>query len=344
MSRAQLTSTVEQSSGGAVAPFLAGKNKIINGDYAIAQRGQSFSNPSFAAYTLDRWRNNNYDVAPTTYSIAQVSFDYSASPASDKLPISGYSGTYFFRSTITTVGSNTVYDTCTQRIEGIPFSNQTVTVSFWAKSDSTRTQKVTLAQNFGSGGSGDAAIFSLSSFTTTSSWQRFTFTGTVANVAGNTIGSNPFLYFSIRKASASGSVLDVWGVQVEAGSVATPFTTASNTLQGELSLCQRYYWRNNGDTFSQLGAGTNASTTAAYIQVSAPVTMRTIPTAIDYANLSVYDSASYPGVSAISFLGNQSSPKTFGINCTSTSLTQFRPVFLICNNNINGYLGFSAEL
>jgi len=281
MSRAQLTSTVEQSSGGVVAPFLAGKNKIINGDFAISQRGQSFSNPSFAAYTLDRWRNNNYDVAPTTYSIAQVAFDYSASPASDKLPISGYSGTYFFRSTITTVGSNTVYDTCTQRIEGIPFSNQTVTVSFWAKSDSTRTQKVTLAQNFGSGGSGDAAIFSLSSFTTTSSWQRFTFTGTVANVAGNTIGSNPFLYFSIRQASASGSVLDVWGVQVEAGSVATPFTTASNTLQGELALCQRYLPAfNSTGTASALGPGLFVASTDLRVSFNFPVTPRVAPTGV----------------------------------------------------------------
>jgi len=348
MSRAQLTSTVEQSSGGVVAPFLAGKNKIINGDFAISQRGQSFSTPSFAAYTLDRWRNNNYDVAPTTYSIAQVAFDYSGSPASDKLPISGYSGTYFFRSTITTVGSNTVYDTCTQRIEGIPFSNQTVTVSFWAKSDSTRTQKVTLAQNFGSGGSGDAAIFSLSSFTTTSSWQRFTFTGTVANVAGNTIGSNPFLYFSIRQASASGSVLDVWGVQVEAGSVATPFTTASNTLQGELALAMRYYYRatsvGSSSNYQHFGMGQAYSSSAAKVPIPLPVAMRTAPSISSTGSLGLLNAAN-------SAIGN-ASVGADGVSTTvagtywtgSSGLVAGNATTLIANGNSSCYIEFSSEL
>ena len=339
MSRAQLTSTVEQSSGGAVAPFLAGKNKIINGDFGVWQRGTSFSS---GVYTADRWVTG-YINGGISLTWSQVAFDYGSSPASDKLPISGQNGTYFARSSIASA-SATYAETFVQKIEDVKtFANQTIAISFWAKSDSARTQTLAIYQLFGSGGLATAGG-GVSTFNTTTSWQRFTFTTTPASIVGKTIGAGSNIGFYIAQAVASGSVLDLWGVQVEAGSVATPFTTASNTLQGELSLCQRYYWRNNGDTFSQLGAGTNASTTAAYIQVSAPVTMRTIPTAIDYANLSVYDSASYPGVSAISFLGNQSSPKTFGINCTSTSLTQFRPVFLICNNNINGYLGFSAEL
>ena len=276
MSRAQLTSTVEQNTGGAVAPFVAGKNKIINGDFNVWQRGTTFTSPSYNQYTADRWRNNNYDVAPTTYSISQVVFDYSASPAADKLPISGYSGTYFYRSSLTTIGSNTAYDTCFQRIEGIPFNNQAITISFWAKSDSSRTQNLLAAQNFGSGGSSDYTVFYFQSFTTTSSWQRFTFTGTMASIAGKTIGSTPFFYLGIRQASASGSILDVWGVQVEAGSVATPFTTATGTVQGELAACQRYYQTIN-TTSDILGIGSAYSSTNAYIFRPFPVTMRATP-------------------------------------------------------------------
>ena len=94
MSRAQLTSTVEQNSAGAASPFLAGKNKIINGDFYWSQRGTSFSLVSGQNYTLDRFYN--YLNAGSITS-SQQAFDYSASPAADKLPISSYGGVSFMR-------------------------------------------------------------------------------------------------------------------------------------------------------------------------------------------------------------------------------------------------------
>jgi hypothetical protein len=348
MSRAQLTSTVEQNTGGAVAPFVAGKNKIINGDFGIWQRGTSFTSPSYNQYTADRWRNNNYDVAPTTYSISQVVFDYSASPAADKLPISGYSGTYFYRSSLTTIGSNTAYDTCSQRIEGIPFNNQAITISFWAKSDSSRAQSLLAEQNFGSGGSGDYAVFLFQSFTTTSSWQRFTFTGTMASIAGKTIGSTPFFYFAIRQASASGSTLDIWGVQIEAGSVATPFTTATGTLQGELAACQRYYYRTtlSASAAAIIGFGTAQSTTSALIGVRLPVTMRTNPSSIvESSGLWVYDGVTTINTSAgiTSGGGMATDPNIMNIVATGAGFIQYRPYYLYAATT-SAYLGITAEL
>ena len=56
MSRAQLTSTVEQNTGGAVSPYVAGKNKLINGDFGIWQRGTSASISGYNVYgTCDRF-------------------------------------------------------------------------------------------------------------------------------------------------------------------------------------------------------------------------------------------------------------------------------------------------
>ena len=318
--------------------FAAGKNLIINGDFNIWQRGTTFTSPSFDTYTADRWRNTNYNVAPTTYSITRQTFTPGTAP------VSGYEGSFFFRSTLTTIGSNTVYDTCSQRIEGILDSGQSVTVSFWAKSDSSRTQSFYMAQNYGSGGSGDTDIVAETSFTTTSSWTRFTFTGSVVSATGKTIGTNPFAYTRIRQASASGSVLDVWGVQVEYGSVATAFQTATGTLQGELAACQRYYFR------TTLGAdaitpfqGAAYSTTAAYGIMNSKVTMRTIPTAVDYSNVRITDAITNYTITALA-LWSIRTEDALGLLATGASgLTQFRPYVLSATGS-GGYVGLSAEL
>jgi hypothetical protein len=62
--------------------------------------------------------------------------------------------------------------------------------------------------------------------------------------------------------------LDIWGVQVEYGSKATPFQTASGgSIQGELAMCQRYFERmvNGADNSSEtIGVFQCFSTTQGY--------------------------------------------------------------------------------
>ena len=50
--------------------FAAGKNKFINGDFGIWQRGTSFSNPSDGAYTADRFFTQHNGTG-TTRTISQ---------------------------------------------------------------------------------------------------------------------------------------------------------------------------------------------------------------------------------------------------------------------------------
>jgi hypothetical protein len=271
MTRSRDTADTQDNLGGAVAPFVAGKNKVINGDFGVWQRGTTFSNPASGSYFADRWKAE-WSGTPTTYSFTQQTFTPGTAP------VAGYEGQFFFRSTITTVGTLGDID-IKQAIENVrTFAGQTVTLSFWAKSDTSRTSIVYLAQVFGSGGS-TTVITATPNLNTTSSWQRFSFTLDLASISGKTIGTNSALHINIRQATASGSVLDLWGVQLEAGSVATPFTTASGSIGGELALCQRYYQQIGGDNASQeFCVGQATSTTNVDGVIFLPVIMRVAPT------------------------------------------------------------------
>jgi hypothetical protein len=139
---------------------------------------------------------------------------------------------------------------------------------------------------------------------------------------------------------------DIWGVQVEAGSVATPFQTATGTIQGELSAAQRYYWRttSNGTAATAIGQiATASSTTTVSCPLRCPVTMRVTPTSVDFSNLAVLDiGASRINVSAVAL--DNPSPDIASVSLTSSGLTTQRNYVLYNQSAATGYIGFSAEL
>jgi hypothetical protein len=216
--------------------YAAGKNKIINGDFGIWQRGTSFSSPSSASYTSDRWRTV-FDGTGATRTISQQTFTPGTAP------VSGYEGQFFYRIDQTVAGSGGTFIDARQRIEDVrTFAGQPVTISFWAKAAATQSISIVVDQDFGSGGS--SKVFNAitgSTFNISTAWTRYTLSGNVASVSGKTIGTSSFFEFIIRINSSSTFTVDLWGVQVEYGSVATAFQTATGTLQGELAACQRYY-------------------------------------------------------------------------------------------------------
>jgi hypothetical protein len=268
--------------------FLAGKNKIINGDFYINQRGFS-STTTNSAYGFDRW-TYYYEGGTVTYS-AQ---NFTAGTA----PVAGYEGKSFMRLATTGQSASGNSTRAIQKIEDVrTFAGQTVTVSFWAKASSgTPYVGVNFIQDFGTGGSPSGAAEGLGSAVTIStSWARYSVSRTVASISGKTIGTttpgslNLGLWTSAGSAFASALPgfsalqnvdIDIWGVQVEAGSTATPFTTATGTLQGELSACQRYYYQiGPGSAYASFGVGGfHDSTTAFMFVINTPVVMRTVPT------------------------------------------------------------------
>jgi hypothetical protein len=350
MSRAQQTSTVEQNTGGAVAPFLAGKNKVINGDFGIWQRGTSFSNPSSLAYTADRWAIY-YDGSGATRTISQQAFTTGAAP------VTGYESSFFYRYAVSVAGSGNTANLLRQYIENVRnFAGQTATVSFWAKASASITvPSVGTTQNFGTGGSPSAGVDTgfATNIAVTTSWQRFSFTANIPSISSKTLGTNNDTSLELRfflPAGSSTFTFDIWGVQLEAGSVATPFTTASNTLQGELALCQRYYQRvnNNPSGYGGYGLGSASTTTNVRIDYFFPVQMRTLPSAIDYSTLSstyaVFDGQNLLIPTAITYNSNESYVNQIHLDLTVSGAVQYRPYKGIFQGSSSGYLGFSAEL
>jgi hypothetical protein len=280
---------------GWISNFAAGKNKIINGDFNINQRRFTSSTTS-AEYNFDRWR--------TVYT-GGTSTTTSQTFALGTAPVAGYEGKNFYRVAIT--GQSAVTDSVRvqEEMESVrTFAGQTIAVSFWAKA-ATGTPKiaVNMAQNFGTGGSPSTGVnISTGTVTISTSWARYSLSVAVPSIAGKTIGTNNDDAFSLRLMLSGGSsvataqgiglqnaTFDIWGVQVEAGSVATAFATASGgSFQGELAMCQRYYQK----SYAQATAPATASTTAGcvnYQLISAspadnrnsvrfPVVMRTTPT------------------------------------------------------------------
>ena len=329
--------------------FGANKNRILNGDCNINQRNFS-SGTSIGQYIVDRFTDNGTGGTITS-SVQQ--FTVGAAP------VSGYEAKQFMR--IITASQSAVghYASITQKIEDVrSLAGQTVTVSFWAKSASgTPNIGASLLQDFGSGGS-SYAIASAAVQTITTSWVRYSFTITVPSISGKTIGTSSFIQLFIFVSAGTtisglgypavgvqNNTFDIWGVQVEAGSVATPFQTATGTLQGELAACQRYYYRqsSSGNAYTPFGMGFGSSgTTNALVIIKLPATMRINPSAVDFANTGYQDTSGLVAVTNVVI--DQGGFDTIRLALTTTGLTLNRPITFLANNSTSGYVGLSAEL
>jgi hypothetical protein len=168
---------------------------------------------------------------------------------------------------------------------------------------------------------------------------------------GNSLALNLWMSAGSDFNSRTGSLgiqsntFQIWGVQVEAGSVATAFQTATGTIQGELAACQRYYVRIGGSAlYEPFGLGFGWSTTRAGIQVKLPVTMRTVPSALDFATpMTLSDSVTATAVTTAT-LGDSGKDVALVRADVASGLTQYRPYNLAANNSTSAYVGFSAEL
>jgi hypothetical protein len=213
------------------------QNPVLNSAFQIWQRGTSFAAPNATnGYTADRWVAFR-GVAGGTIS-RQLTGD------TTNLPNIQYCARVQRDSGNTSTSTINFYNIF-ESVNSIPFAGRTVTLSFFARAGanySSTTTNVLLTtgtgtdQNIVSGFTGQTNVLS-STVTPTTTWVRYTYTATLATTATQiSIGiiQNPL------GTAGAADYLEITGVQLEVGSVATQFKTFSATLQGELAACQRY--------------------------------------------------------------------------------------------------------
>jgi hypothetical protein len=237
---------------------MAGRNRIINGNMAIDQRNAGAVVSVNGEYPVDRFK---IAISGSATATAQQS---------TTIPAGFTNSLVYTIGTGVAQGSSSVYRIL-QVIEGFNTADlgwgvsgaQAVTVSFWVRSSVTGTFSGALLESTG----GTASYVFNFSIVATNTWEYKTVT-----IAGPTVGTwqttnsgsillmidlgsgtnyeqaagswstsaNKFRSSgSVVLSATSGATFYITGVQLEAGSVATPFE--HRQYGQELALCQRYF-------------------------------------------------------------------------------------------------------
>ena len=293
------------------------RNLIINGAMQVAQRGTSTSSYTSDGYSVcDRWMYRVSSLGTWT-----ISKDTSVVP-------SGFGSSTKWQCT-TADASPAAGDTLTfsQRLEGQDLqqlkkglaSAEQVTLSFWVRSSKTGTYIVELYD-------ADNTRHISKSYTIDSAdtWEYKTITyagdttGQLANDNGRSLDVNFWLgsgtnftsgtlatsWASVTNANRAvgqvnlgDSASNNWyitGIQLEVGSVATPFERRS--YGEELTACQRYYYEYSSKHVA-FGFATQANQWM-YVRFTFPTTMRSAPS-VTYNQGSVTGSSNSASPSSV---------------------------------------------
>ncbi len=271
MTRARDIADQQDNLGGAVAPFVAGKNACINGGFDFWQRGTSIAfTGSGYQYMSDRWRfvRGNFTTGATVSRQATAdttnlpNIQYCARIQRD----SGNTSTQYLE-----------YATTFETANSLQFAGKTITFSFYARKGanySEATSNLTVLGVYGTGVDQSQENFTGrvqfigTSVTLTTAWQRFFFTG---NVPSNATELAILTAFTPTGTAGANDYFEITGVQYELGVQMTPFARAGGSIGGELALCQRYFAVVNGYSVGGYASGSGQSI---IVPLSLPTTMR----------------------------------------------------------------------
>ena len=364
--------TVPAESGTVVttaSPSLGRRNLIINGAMQVAQRGTSATGVSSSGYkTCDRWLfNYNTTIVNTISQDSDAPSGFGSSLKVDctTADASLAAGNFL-------IIQHRIEG---QNLQGLKYGDsgaEAVTLSFYVKSNKTGAASLGLLQPDNSN-----KMYS-SSYTINSAntWEQktVTFTGDTSGLINNDNGIGLQIDFFLNSGSnfTTGTLTNDWqaldnvdrnasnlgfggstddyfaitGVQLEVGSVATPFEHRS--YGEELALCQRYYQK----LFSSTNYGYPTSSivmayisTDAFGSVSFAQPMRAAPTLTTTGNFRLSDQSATSAATSVSFDSGRTGIYTteIGVN-TAGSLVTGESYHIQNNNDNTASLNFSAEL
>ena len=339
---------------------MAGRNRIINGDMRISQRNAGASTSVSAGatfYGVDRFAGF-FGASATGCTTQQAS----TAPA-------GFINSFKFAVGTGASSSSGQSAWIGQRIEGLNVADlgwgtanaKTVTLSFYVYASATGTYCVFLTNS-----AGDRSYVATYTISSANTWEQKTITiagdtsGTWLTTSGigvsvrwdlgsgssyNTATTSAWQAGDYRNTSSQVNVIGtssatfyITGVQLEAGSVATPFERRS--YGQELALCQRYYWKNSPESdYGYIAVGRTQSTYISALIVN-PVTMRAAPT-FSYSNLGAAHGTPTGAITG-TYGGTQTSllqPTFSGISESAGTINSLQQ-----NGSPIGYLAASAEL
>lgn len=351
---------------------LSNRNLIINGGMAIAQRGTSGTGSGYSS--IDRFRTSYTSVTVGQSQITLTSGDpydegfryaFRATNSNTSSSIYGFSQLSYYVEAQDLAQSGWNYTS----------SSSYITCSFWVRCSLAGTYYM---QYRGHDTSNFLQI--VKSFTVSAdTWTKVTHTipGNASMVINNDNGRGLELAFTTFYGSyyqdsnvsldtwysassgtnfvpgfdqnwnnTASATFDITGVQLEVGSVATPFEHRS--YGDELARCQRYTMVFGGDGttngFDFFASGYVTSASSGSVVFSLPVPLRAIPTLTINGNVQVSSygvNTTATGFSTI-YLGKSG---TLGAAWTSASVhTASNPCFLYAGNAATATLVINAEL
>ena len=343
-----LSGTLNTLSG---AASTVNKNYLINGGFAVAQRGTSFTSGANNndAYTLDRWYilsdgNDAIDVTQDTTTVPT-------------------NGEFAIALDVETVNKKFGIATIIENKDVIGLVGNTVTFSFKAKvSATTKLDNVKAAIVAWSGTADTVTSDIISAWgaegTNPTLIANATYENTPANLNLTTSYASYSISAAVDTASTQNLILFIWSdvtdttlgdflyiaeSKLEIGSSATAFEYAGGTIQGELAACRRYYYQPTGTRYVGVGAANN--TTEVIFAIPLPSTMRTNPS-VSVSNFAHFEFS--PGsiaFSAVNVLDGDGSISSFYTSGSSgLTANQAKSILAISATAASSSFRFSAEL